>query len=151
MMSYIREGDTIYIKDFSRLSRSTSDLLKIIEMLEKQKINLVSLKENLNTFTPTWKLMLTTVAAINEFERANLLERQREGIEIAKKSGKYKGRKAIKKPENWDGIYISYLRKELTATEAMRKLNLKKNTFYKFAKESNKEFFIEKRTSKITA
>ena len=151
MMSYIREGDTIYIKDFSRLSRSTSDLLKIIEMLEKQKINLVSLKENLNTSTPTGKLMLTMVAAINEFERANLLERQREGIEIAKKSGKYKGRKAIKKPENWDEIYISYLRKEITAAEAMKKLNLKKDTFYKFAKESNKEFFIEKRTSKITA
>ena len=151
MMNYIREGDTIYIKDFSRLSRSTSDLLKIIEMLEKQKINLVSLKENLNTSTPTGKLMLTMVAAINEFERANLLERQREGIEIAKKSGKYKGRKAIKKPENWDEIYISYLRKEITAAEAMKKLNLKKDTFYKFAKESNKEFFIEKRTSKITA
>ena len=97
MMNYIRGGDTIYIKDFSRLSRSTSGLLKIIEMLEKQKINLVSLKENLNTSTPTGKLMLTMVAAINEFERANLLERQREGIEIAKKSGKYKRRKAIKK------------------------------------------------------
>lgn len=148
MMEYIREGDAIYIKDFSRLSRSTADLLKIIETLEKRQIRLISLKENIDTSTPTGKLMLTMIGAINEFERTNLLERQREGIEIAKKNGKYKGRKEIKKPENWDEIYFSYLKKEITAAEAMKKLNLKKNTFYKFAKESNKEFFIAKRPTK---
>lgn len=151
MMEYIREGDTVYIKDFSRLSRSTSDLLRIIETLDKQKINLISLKENLNTSTPTGKLMLTMIAAINEFERANLLERQKEGIEIAKKNGKYKGRKAIEKPDNWNDIYISYLQKEITVAEAMKKLHLKKNTFYKFAKESNKEYCIAKCPSKIGA
>lgn len=151
MMDYIREGDTIYIKDFSRLSRSTSDLLNIIETLEKRKITLISLKENIDTSTPTGKLMLTMIGAINEFERTNLLERQKEGIEIAKKQGKYKGRKAIEKPENWEQVYILYLKKEITATEAMKKLNLKKNIFYKFAKESNKEFFITKRPSEVPA
>ena len=151
MMEYVREGDTIYIKDFSRLSRSTSDLLKIIETLEKRKITLISLKENIDTSTPTGKLMLTMIGAINEFERMNLLERQKEGIEIAKKQGKYKGRKAIEKPENWEQVYILYLKKEITATEAMKKLNLKKNIFYKFAKESNKEFFISKRPSEVPA
>ena len=150
-MDYIREGDTIYIKDFSRLSRSTSDLLNIIETLEKRKITLISLKENIDTSTPTGKLMLTMIGAINEFERTNLLERQKEGIEIAKKQGKYKGRKAIEKPENWEQVYILYLKKEITATEAMKKLNLKKNIFYKFAKESNKEFFITKRPSEVPA
>ncbi len=148
MMEYIREGDVVYIKDFSRLSCSTSDLLKIMETLKKRQITLISLKENIDTSTPTGQLMLTMIAAINEFERANLLERQREGIEIAKKAGKYKGRKAIEKPEHWEEIYFSYLKKELTAAEAMKKLNLKKNTFYKFAKESNKEFFVAKRPSK---
>ena len=148
MMEYIREGDVVYIKDFSRLSRSTADLLKIIETLEKRQITLISLKENIDTSTPTGKLMLTMIAAINEFERTNLLERQREGIEIAKKEGKYKGRKAIKKPEQWEEVYFSYLKKELTAAQAMKKLNLKKNTFYKFAKESNKEFFTLKRPIK---
>lgn len=151
MMDYIREGDTIYIKDFSRLSRSTSDLLNIIETLEKRKITLISLKENIDTSTPTGKLMLTMIGAINEFERTNLLERQKEGIEIAKKQGKYKGRKAIEKPENWEQVYILYLKKEITATEAMKKLNLKKNIFYKFAKASNKEFFIAKRPSEVPA
>lgn len=148
MMEYIREGDVVYIKDFSRLSRSTADLLKIIETLEKRKITLISLKENIDTSTPTGKLMLTMIGAINEFERTNLLERQREGIEIAKKNGKYKGRKMIKKPKQWEEVYFSYLKKEITAAEAMKKLGLKKNTFYKFAKESSKEFFIAKRPTK---
>ena len=55
----------------------------------------MSVKENLDTSTPAGRLMLTMIGAINEFERANLLERQREGIAIAKAKGKYKGRKAI--------------------------------------------------------
>ena len=88
-------GDTIYIHDFSRLARSTVDLLAIVEDLTKRGIHLVSNKENLDTSTPTGKLLLTMIAAINEFERTNLLERQAEGIAIAKRDGKYKncGRK----------------------------------------------------------
>lgn len=135
MMNYIREGDTIYIKDFSRLSRSTSDLLNIISELEKRKIGLISLKENLDTSTATGKLMLTMIAAINEFERTNLLERQKEGIKIAKEKGIYKGRKPIEKPLNWNDVYTQYQIKEVTAAEAMKKLNLRRNTFYKFVKE----------------
>ena len=60
----MREGDTIYIKDFSRLARSTKDLLEIVETLEKKGIKLISLKENLDTSTATGKLMLTMISAI---------------------------------------------------------------------------------------
>ncbi len=95
MLDFAREGDTIYVHDFSRLARSVSDLLKITEQLQAKGIHLVSNKENIDTSTPTGKLMLTMIAAINEFERTNLLERQREGIAIAKREHKYKGRKAI--------------------------------------------------------
>ena len=90
MLEFAREGDTIYIHDFSRLARSTSDLLKLVETLQAKNIRLVSNKENIDTHTPTGKLMLTMIAAINEFERMNLLERQREGIAIAKRKGIYK-------------------------------------------------------------
>ena len=92
MLDFVREGDEIYVMDFSRLSRSVQDLLDIVEMLNDKKVKLVSLKENLDTSTPTGKLMLTVIGAIAEFERMNILERQREGIAIAKKEGKYKGR-----------------------------------------------------------
>lgn len=134
-MNYVRAGDIIYINDFSRLSRSVTDLLNIIAELEKRQIALISLKENLDTSTATGKLMLTMIAAINEFERANLLERQIEGIKIAKEKGIYKGRKPILKPSNWNDVYSQYQAKEITANEAMKKLNLKRNTFYKFSKQ----------------
>ena len=135
MLEYAREGDTIYILDFSRLARSTKDLLELIEMLEKKKIKLISLKENLDTGTATGKLMLTMISAINQFERENLLERQREGIAIAKAKGKYKGRKKIEYPNNWEEIYEKYKYREMTGTQAMELLGLKRNTFYSLKKE----------------
>ena len=91
MLDFVREGDTVYIHDFSRLARSTKDLLDIVEQLHNKGVYLVSNKENIDTSTPTGKLMLTMIGAIAEFERANLLERQREGIEIARREGKFKG------------------------------------------------------------
>lgn len=91
MLDFVREGDTVYIHDFSRLARSTKDLLELVELLNQKKVTLVSNKENLDSGTATGKLMITMIAAINEFERENLLERQREGIAIAKEQGKFKG------------------------------------------------------------
>ena len=91
MLDYVREGDTIHIHDLSRLARNTKDLLEIVEKLEGKKVSLVSNHENIDSSTPTGKLMLTMIGAIAEFERANLLERQREGIAIAKAEGKYRG------------------------------------------------------------
>ena len=93
MMDFAREGDEIYIHDFSRLARSTKDLLNIIEKLDTKGVKLVSNKENIDTHTPTGKLMLTMIGAIAEFERANILERQREGIIIAKREGRMSGRR----------------------------------------------------------
>lgn len=93
LLEFAREGDTIHVHDFSRLARSTKDLLDIVEQLTQKNIYLVSNKENIDTSTPTGKLMLTMIGAINEFERYNLLERQREGIAIAKRNGKYTGGK----------------------------------------------------------
>lgn len=85
MMDWVREGDTIYIHDLSRLARSTKDLLESLEILEEKGVALVSDKENIDTSSATGKLIVTVIGAINEFERANLLERQREGIAIAKR------------------------------------------------------------------
>lgn len=136
MLDYVREGDTVYIKDFSRLARSTKDLLELAERMNKMNVKLISLKENFDTGTPTGKLMLTMMAAIYEFERDNTLERQREGIAIAKQEGKYKGRKRIEKPPEWDGVYEQYRTRRITATKAMVMLGLKRNTFYRLVKES---------------
>lgn len=135
MLEFAREGDTIYIHDFSRLARSTTDLLQIVEQLQSKGIHLVSSKENIDTSTPTGKLMLTMIGAINEFERTNLKERQAEGIAIAKEKGVYKGRKKINLPSRWEEIYKQYKSREITGTKAMEILGLKRNTFYNLIKE----------------
>ena len=135
MLDYVREGDTVYIKDFSRLARSTKDLLNIIDILENKKVKLIRIKEKLDTSTPAGKLMVTMLGAIYEFERANLLERQKDGIAVAKKEGKYKGRKKINKPANWHEVYSDWSCRKITAKKACELLNLKTNTFYNFVKE----------------
>ena len=134
MLDYVREGDTVYVKDFSRLARSTKDLLNIIDILETKKVKLVSIKEKLDTSTPAGKLMVTMLGAIYEFERANLLERQKDGIAVAKKEGKYKGRKKIQKPDNWQEVYSDWACRKITAKKACELLKLKTNTFYNFVK-----------------
>ncbi len=91
MLEYVREGDTVYVKDLSRLARNTKDLLDIVEYLTNKGVALKSIKENIDTSSNFGKLMITFLAAIYEFERANLLERQKDGIAIAKLKGKYKG------------------------------------------------------------
>lgn len=139
MLDYIREGDIVYIKDFSRLARSTQDLLRIIEKLKNKNVKLVSIKEQLDTSTPSGKLMVTMLGAIYEFERDNLLERQKDGIAQAKKEGKYKGRKKIKKPDNWQEVYSDWLTRKITSKKACELLNLKPNTFYNFINEEKRK------------
>ena len=139
MLDFAREGDNIYIHDLSRLARSTSDLLNIVETLNKKKINLISNKECIDTSTATGKLMLTMIGAINEFERQNLKERQAEGIEIAKAKGKYKGRKKIEYPSNWEEVYNKWIKRDITARKAMEELKLKPNTFYNFVAEEKQK------------
>ena len=132
MLDYVREGDTVYVEDLSRLSRSLADLMTTVESLQKQNVKLVSLKESIDTSTASGRLMIGMIGIINQFERENLLERQAEGIAIAKAKGVYKGRKQIKKPANWDEIYSKWKRREITANQAMTDLGLKRNTFYNF-------------------
>lgn len=134
MLEFVREGDTIVIHDFSRLARSTKDLLHIVELLENKKVNLISAKENIDSSTPTGKLMLTMIGAINEFERTNMLERQREGIAIAKSEGKYKGRKEVK-VDNFEEYYNRYLNREFNKTQLAKELCISRPTLDKLIKE----------------
>ncbi|MCM1234299.1 MAG: recombinase family protein [Ruminococcus flavefaciens] len=134
MLDYAREGDTIHIHDFSRLARSTKDLLDIVEKLNQKGITLISNKENIDTSTPTGKLMLTMIGAINEFERTNLLERQREGIEIAKRKGIYKGRKPVSIPD-FEKHYQRYMKREISKSQLAKELNISRPTLDKLIKE----------------
>lgn len=138
MLDFVRKGDTIYIHDFSRLARSTKDLLEIVEQLEKKEVHLISNKENIDTSTPTGKLMLTMIGAIAEFERNNLLERQREGIAIAKQENKYKGRKA-KEIKDFDVWYNRYKNREINKVQFAKEINVSRPTLDKLIKEHEKK------------
>jgi DNA invertase Pin-like site-specific DNA recombinase len=93
LLEYCREGDTVVVCKLDRIARSTAHLLSIVEGLEKKGVALKVLNISLDTSTANGRLMLSMLAAIGQFEREMMLERQREGIEQAKKAGAYKGRK----------------------------------------------------------
>ena len=136
MLDFVREGDTIYIHDFSRLARSTKDLLDIVEKLNEKGVSLVSNKESVDSSTPTGRLMITMIGAIAEFERQNLLERQREGIAIAKREGKFKGGQVKKiDKELFDKAYGEYKNREITKKKMAEKLNISRPTLDKLLKE----------------
>ena len=135
MLNFVREGDTVYIHSLDRLARSTQDLLNIVEQLQAKGVELHSDKEAIDSNTPTGKLMLTMIAAINQFERENLLERQREGIAIAKEEGKYKGRKQVK-PEAWEEAYSKYKAREIKSVSELAKvLGISRPTVYKLIEQ----------------
>lgn len=133
MLQYVRQGDIVVVESISRFARNTRDLLELVEQLTAKEVEFVSLKEAIDTSTPTGKFMLTIFGAVAELEREYILQRQREGIEIAKAQGKYAGRKSITHPD-FDRVTKLWSRGEITAVEAMKRLNMKPSTFYRKVK-----------------
>lgn len=131
MMEYVRKGDTVIVESISRFARNTRDLLDLVERLAAKEVAFISKKEAIDTMTPTGKFMLTVFAAVAELEREYILQRQREGITIAKQQGKYTGRSPLPLPENFDAVVAQWRRGEISAREAMRRTGLKPNTFYR--------------------
>ena len=136
MLDYVREGDTVFIHDFSRLARSTKDLLEIVETLNSKGVHLVSNKENIDTSTPTGKLMLTMIGAIAEFERQNLLERQKEGVAIAKAEGKYKGGQVKQiDDKRFEDLYQQYQNRQINKVQFAKELSISRPTLDKLLKD----------------
>lgn len=136
MLAFARKGDTVITESISRIARNTRDLLNIVDQLTSKGVEFVSLKEAIDTTTPQGKFMLTVFAAMATLEREQLLQRQAEGIAIAKSNGVYKGRQKKAIDEKAFAAEVKRWRKgEITAVEAMRRLNLKPNTFYRRVKE----------------
>lgn len=135
MLTYVRQGDTVIVESISRFARNTRDLLDLVEQLSAKQVEFVSQKEAIDTTTPTGKFMLTIFGAVAELEREYILQRQREGIAIAKEQGRYTGRKPITNP-NFTGVVRQWRNGELTAVEAMRRLDMEPSTFYRKVKGS---------------
>ena len=133
MMEYVRKGDTVIVESISRFARNTRDLLELVEHLTAREVEFVSRKEAIDTTTPTGKFMLTVFAAVAELEREYILQRQREGIAIAKQLGKYRGRPAKKYPD-FDRVVTRWRAGEISAVQAMQQLGMSKTQFYRKVK-----------------
>lgn len=130
MMNYVREGDTVIVESISRFARNTCDLLELVEQLTAKQVEFISKKEAIDTTTPTGKFMLTVFGAVAELEREYILQRQKEGIAIAKERGIYRGRKPIER-SNFGQVAALWKAGQITAAEAMKRLDMKPSTFYR--------------------
>lgn len=134
MMDYVRHGDVVIVESISRFARNTKDLLELVEKLTAKGVEFISRKEAIDTTTPTGKFMLTIFGAVAELEREYILQRQREGIAIAKANHIYKGRPPKEYPE-FNTIVSQWREGKLTATDAMKKLGMSSSNFYRRVKE----------------
>lgn len=139
MLAYLREGDTLYVESFSRFARSARDFLNIVNTLNEKGVRFVSLKENIDTTTPNGKFMLTVFAGLYELERDNILERQREGIDLALKEGRPYGRPSATVSDTFSEHYQQWKNGDLKAVDFMKLENIPKSTFYKLVKRYEQE------------
>lgn len=136
MLAFVRHGDVVVVESISRAARNTRDLLSIVEEINNKGAEFVSLKESIDTQTATGKFMLTVFAAMAELEREYILQRQAEGIAIAKAEGRFKGKPKMQIDNDAFKRECKRWRNgEQSATAAMNKLGLKRNTFYRRVKE----------------
>lgn len=135
LMAILEKGDRVIVDSISRFARNTKDLIGLVEELNNKGVEFESIKEKIDTTTPTGMFMLTIFGAVAQLERDYIKDRQMEGIAIAKEEGKFKGRKPIEYPKQWDKYYKMMKEGTIKGVDVMRILDLKKTTFYKLIKQ----------------
>ena len=141
MMDFVREGDTVVVESISRFARNARDLLDLVEQLTAKKVEFVSQKESIDTSTPTGKCMLTVFGALAELERENILERQAEGIAIAKAEGRMgRPRKAV---DTFASAYRDVKAGKLPASKAAKQLGISRSTWYRKVEELERDMEID--------
>jgi DNA invertase Pin-like site-specific DNA recombinase len=128
-LEFARESDVLVVTKLDRLARSVSDLMTIIQVMERKAVGLRILNLGMDTQTPTGKLMLTMLGGIAQFEREMMLERQKEGVAKAKSTGKYKGRKPLAGDLRQEVICLAA--KGLVKANIARQLNIGEASVYR--------------------
>ncbi|MCF0169142.1 recombinase family protein [Fusobacterium varium] len=140
MLNELKEGDTVYITDLTRITRSTQDLFSLINQIREKKAFLISLKDtwlDLSIDNPYSQFLITIMAGVNQLERDLIKMRQQEGIELAKKEGKYKGRikKYHEKHAGMNHALKLYNEGEMTVKQICEITNISKAALYRKLKE----------------
>ncbi|WP_081734295.1 recombinase family protein [Halalkalibacter akibai] len=135
MINFIREGDTLVIESISRLARNTKDFLEIVNDLTERRIEVVSLKESIDTATAQGRFICTIFGALYQLERESIKQRQMEGIAIAKEKGILFGRPPITIDESFMKEYKRWKDGKQTAVETYKKLDISRTSFYRKVKQ----------------
>jgi len=135
LLNTVQQGDTIVVESISRFARNTKDFLMLIEKLTAKGVEFISLKEHIDTTTPTGRFMLTIFAAVSELERECTLVRQAEGIAAARARGVHLGRPLKKPPENFAAVVKDWECGKTTFEEVLMQTGLKQATFYNRLRE----------------
>ena len=135
LMETVSFGDSVIVESISRFARNTKDLLDLVEKLNAKGVEFVSLKENIDTTTPTGKFMLTVFGAVAELERGYILQRQAEGIKAARARGVHLGRPIKRPPENFGKLVKAWESGKLPLPEVLEQTGLKEATFYRRLRE----------------
>ena len=143
----LREGDTLIVKSLDRLSRKKADIYNELQFFKDKgiRVKVIDLPTTMIDFPAgqEWVLemvnniLIEVLGTIAEQERVTTLQRQKEGIEAAKKRGKHLGRPRLPVPENWEETIALWQLGQITANEAMRRTGVKRTSFYKLAKDAN--------------
>ena len=143
MLNFVREGDTLVVESISRLARNVKDLLEIVDQLKQKGVVFISKKETIDTSTPAGEFMLTVFGALAQLERSYILERQAEGIALAKAQGKYNGRPRIEVDENrFIEYYKDYQAGYLTGKGICKKLGISLSTFHRRVKDYEEKYGV---------
>ena len=143
MLNFVREGDVLVVESISRLARNVKDLLEIVDQLKQKGVVFISKKETIDTSTPAGEFMLTVFGALAQLERSYILERQAEGIALAKAQGKYNGRPRIEVDESrFIECYKDYQAGYLTGKGICKKLGISLSTFHRRVKDYEKKYGV---------
>ena len=143
MLNFVREGDTLVVESISRLARNVKDLLEIVDQLKQKGVVFISKKETIDTSTPAGEFMLTVFGALAQLERSYILERQAEGIALAKAQGKYNGRPRIDVDESrFIEYYKDYQAGYLTGKGICKKLGISLSTFHRRVKDYEEKYGV---------
>ncbi|HDL6589375.1 TPA: recombinase family protein, partial [Enterococcus faecium] len=131
----IRPGDTVIVESFSRLGRSTKDLIDLVTYFEEHHVKLVSLKENFDTSTPHGRLMMTVFQAFSQFERDLIVERTKEGLKSARARGRKGGRPRVNQ-KDVDRAVKLYKSQVYSVKEITEMTGISKATLYRYLKDN---------------
>lgn len=134
----VREGDTVIVESWSRLGRSTKDLIDLVDFFSQKKVNVISDKEKFDTSTPQGKLMLTVFQAFAEFERDLIVDRTKEGLKSARARGRVGGRPSVNQKKLDQAISL-YETKQYSGREIKEMTGISQSTLYRYLRQRKSE------------